>query len=230
MEPEQNIALARNKALEHADGDFVAFIDDDEFPVKDWMYNLFKCCNTYGADGVLGPVKPYFEHKPPQWVIKGNFFERPTYYTGYQLHWPETRTGNVLFRREMLKGIDCPFRSEFGTGSEDIDFFKRMMVKGRIFVWCNNAVVYELVPPKRCNRSYLLRLALLRGGNSLKHREGRALRLLKSLIAIPMYGLALPFLFVAGQHHFMNYLIKFLDHAGRILSLLGIIPVQKREL
>ena len=31
-EPEQNIALARNRALENATGDFVAFIDDDEFP------------------------------------------------------------------------------------------------------------------------------------------------------------------------------------------------------
>src|SRR5580704_8315703 len=31
-EPRQNIALARNKALENAAGDYVAFIDDDEFP------------------------------------------------------------------------------------------------------------------------------------------------------------------------------------------------------
>src|SRR3954471_2798209 len=28
VEPRQNIALTRNKAIEHADGDFVAFIDD----------------------------------------------------------------------------------------------------------------------------------------------------------------------------------------------------------
>src|SRR5580700_7943958 len=33
-EPRQNIALARNKAVENATGDFVAFIDDDEFPMK----------------------------------------------------------------------------------------------------------------------------------------------------------------------------------------------------
>ena len=31
VEPRQNIALTRNKAVENADGDFVAFIDDDEF-------------------------------------------------------------------------------------------------------------------------------------------------------------------------------------------------------
>ena len=33
VEPEQNIALARNKALANAKGDFIAFIDDDELPV-----------------------------------------------------------------------------------------------------------------------------------------------------------------------------------------------------
>src|SRR6266540_2958417 len=40
-EPEQNIALARNRAVENATGDFVAFIDDDEFPETDWLLTLF---------------------------------------------------------------------------------------------------------------------------------------------------------------------------------------------
>ena len=229
VEPEQNIALARNKALENSTGDFIAFIDDDEIPRGDWLCNLFKTCNAYRADGVLGPVKPHFEHKPPQWVKKGKFFERPTHDTGYKLNWPETRTGNLLFRKEILTGINYAFRSEFATGSEDVDFFRRMMGNGSIFVWCNNAVVYEAVPPARCKRGYLLRLALLRGGNSLKHREVLARNLLKSLIAVPVYCLALPFLFVAGDHYFMIYLIKFLDHAGRLLALIGINPVKERD-
>ena len=37
VEPQQNIAMARNKAVEHADGNYVAFIDDDEFPTQDWL-------------------------------------------------------------------------------------------------------------------------------------------------------------------------------------------------
>jgi glycosyltransferase involved in cell wall biosynthesis len=43
-ESQQNIALARNKALQHAEGDFIAFIDDDEYPEDDWLLNLFKTC------------------------------------------------------------------------------------------------------------------------------------------------------------------------------------------
>src|SRR5213080_4720223 len=40
VEPVQNIALARNKAIENAKGDFVAFIDDDEFPTRTWLLTL----------------------------------------------------------------------------------------------------------------------------------------------------------------------------------------------
>ena len=228
VEPEQNIALARNKALENAEGDFIAFIDDDEFPESDWLHNLFKTCNTFGVDGVLGPVKPYFEHKPPQWALKGKFFDRPKYETGYKMDWSETRTGNVLFKREIIGGIKYPFRVEFGTGSEDVDFFRRMMGRGKIFVWCKNAVVYEDIPVARCKASYQIRLALLRGGNSLKHREGFSQNIFKSMIAIPLYGLAFPVLFASGTHHFMNYLVEFFDHVGRLFSLMGINPIKKR--
>jgi len=46
VEPEQNIALARNKAVENARGDFIAFIDDDEFPDAAWLLELYKTCGS----------------------------------------------------------------------------------------------------------------------------------------------------------------------------------------
>ena len=42
VEPDQSIALARNKAVANAKGEFVAFIDDDEAPTRRWLLNLFK--------------------------------------------------------------------------------------------------------------------------------------------------------------------------------------------
>src|ERR1700674_74965 len=59
-ESQQNIALARNKAIEQAEGDFIAFIDDDEFPADDWLCTLLKAYAASGVDGVLGRVKPHF--------------------------------------------------------------------------------------------------------------------------------------------------------------------------
>jgi succinoglycan biosynthesis protein ExoM len=229
VEAQQNIALARNKALQHAVGNLIAFIDDDEFPAADWLCNLFKAYVAYGVDGVLGPVKPYFEVDPPRWVKKGRFFERPSYATGYKVSWHETRTGNLLFKKNILDGTDTPFRVEFDTGGEDVDFFRRMIEKGCEFVWCNEAPVYEVVPPSRCKRSYLLKRALLRGSNFPKHPQHRIRNVAKSLIAVPCYMLVLPTLVLFGQHVFLKYLIKLLDHASRLLAFLGLSLVTRRE-
>ena len=231
VEPEKNIALARNRALTQSKGNFAALIDDDEIPERDWLLSLFCTCTSLNADGVLGPVQPYFEHDPPNWVKKGNFFNRPEHYTGYRLSWHETRSGNVLFKREIINGLSEPFRAKFGTGSEDVDFFRRMMEKGNIFIWCQEALVYELIPPHRCNRTYQIRKSLLRGGNSIKHEYSpRSLLLLKSVIAIALYAPALPFLYIVGDHIFMRYLDKLCDHLGRVLSLLDINPIKERDL
>jgi succinoglycan biosynthesis protein ExoM len=228
-EPQQNIALARNKALEHAEGNFIAFIDDDEFPVDDWLCNLFKAYMTYGVDGVLGPVKPHFDSAPPRWVEKGKFFERQTYSSGSEMDWTHARSGNVLFKRDILGTVKTPFRSEFDTAGEDVDFFRRMMEQGYKFVWCNEAVVYEEVPSSRCNRTYLLRRALLRGSNFPKHPTHRLANAAKSLVAVPCYTVALPILAVFGQHLFLRYLIKIFDHTSRLLAYLGLRLVTQRE-
>jgi succinoglycan biosynthesis protein ExoM len=229
VEPRQNIALARNKAIENADGDFIAFIDDDEFPAEDWLLNLFRTWTASGADGVLGPVKPHFESEPPQWVMKGGFFDRPTHATGFKVGWEEARTGNVLFRKSILNAGEVPFGAQFDTAGEDVDFFRRMMANGRIFVWCNEAVAYETVPASRCNRTYLLRRALLRGSNFPKHPAKRFENIVKSLLAVPCYTVALPVLALFGQHVFLKYLIKLLDHSSRLLAFLGWSVVTDRH-
>jgi len=228
-ETRQNIALARNKALAHAEGDFIAFIDDDEYPEDDWLLNLFKTCVAYQVDGVLGPVKPYFEADPPEWVKKGRFFDRPNFETGYTLNWDQARTGNVLFKRDLLDTVDVPFRSQFDTAGEDVDFFRRMMENGRTFIWCREAVVHEVVPASRCNRRYLLRRALLRGSNFPKHPTHRLKNATRSLIAVPCYTLALPVLALFGQHVFLAYLIKLLDHSSRLLAYAGLSSVTRRQ-
>jgi len=229
-EPRQNIALARNKAVENAEADFIAFIDDDEFPTKRWLANLFEACRKYQADGVLGPVVPEFESRPPQWVVKGGFFERPNYETGHRLAWKQTRTGNVLFRRQILDGNDIWFKAEFDTGGEDVDFFRRMTEQGRSFVWCREAVVYEVVPSSRCKRSYLLKRALLRGSNFPKHPKHRWVNIAKSLVALPLYTLILPVLAILGQHLFVKYMVKLCDHASRLLAFLGVSLATQREM
>jgi succinoglycan biosynthesis protein ExoM len=227
VEPRQSIALARNKAVENAEGDFVAFLDDDEFPEKNWLLNLFRACEQYQVDGVLGPVRRYFDQAPPGWIVKGDFYERPIHPTGMPVRWSMGRTGNVLLRKRIFTPGEPPFRPEFRHG-EDQDFFRRMIDKGCRFIWCSDAIAYEVVPPVRWKRTFMLKKALLRGATAALHPTLGAADILKSMIAVPVYTLALPFAMILGQHRFMTLLVKLCDHLGKLLALVGINPIREQ--
>ena len=230
VEPRRSIAHVRNLTLARSTGELVAFVDDDEMPARDWLLRHFETLERTGAAGVLGPVRPHYPAGAPAWVEKSRLFERPEHATGFIMPWQECRTGNVLFRRAIIRGVDPVFAPEFGTGGSDVDFFRRMTAAGHQFVWCNEAVVTEVVPPSRWKRQVLLRRALLRGRNSYRHASGRARNLAKAVVAIPAYALALPFLQISGHHLFMRYLVKLCDHLGRLTAALGIELVKQREM
>lgn len=228
-ESEQNIALARNMAVKNGGGEFIAFLDDDEFPVKDWLFRLYQSIHEYAADGILGPVKPYFEEQPPEWVIRGKLCERDAFPSGTVLTDPRyTRTGNVLLSKSLFKEEGDYFNPEFGrSGGEDVDFFRRMLRKGRKFVWNNEAVAFESVPPERTTRKYFVKRALLRG--VINSKEPSITSVSKSIVASIIYTTALPFLFLLGQYLFMKYLIKDCDHIGKLLGVCGIKIVRERS-
>jgi succinoglycan biosynthesis protein ExoM len=228
IEPRQNIALARNLVVANAKGNYLAFIDDDEFPLEDWLQKMMEACERFKVAGVLGPVLPHFDDEPPAWLKKGRFYDRPRHQSGFELGWQEARTGNVLIRRELIEGVAEVFRSEFGTGGEDQDFFRRMMEAGHRFVWCDEAPVYETVPSHRWSRKFLLHRALLRGKTTFRHGQNLTMNMAKSLVAVPLYSLALPVLFILGHHHFMRYLVRLCDHGGRLLAFIRLNPVSER--
>jgi len=226
IEPRQNIPLARNRAVNIAEGNFIAFIDDDELPIQRWLLTLLTTCVQYGVDGVLGPVKPQFDEEPPRWIVKGKFYERARYPTGFVIDRQKGRTGNVLLKKEIFSGLHEPFRPEFRTG-EDQDFFGRMIEQGRTFIWCNEAIAYEIVPPLRWKRTFMLRRAMLRGTVAVLYEKFGLFDLVKSMIAVSLYTVILPFAAVLGQHRLMSVAEKLFHHLGAIVAFLGGNPVKE---
>ncbi|MGA2673281.1 MAG: glycosyltransferase family 2 protein [Terracidiphilus sp.] len=226
-EPRQGIARARNKVVENAVGDYLAFIDDDEFPAPGWLIALFQACNEYKVDGVLGPVIRYFDEAPPTWLKKSRLFDRRVNPTGMRVGWREARTGNVLLRKEVIGDDSTPFRPEFRTG-EDQDFFRRKIEEGRTFIWCAQAEAFEVLPPARWKRMYFVRKALLQGASTALRPNCGFVSIAKSAAAVPLYALILPFALLLGQHHFMTILFKLCSHAGKLLRRIGIDPIREQ--
>lgn len=226
VEARKNIALARNMAVANAKGEFLAFIDDDEIPPPQWLQTLYCAREHFDSDGALGPVKPQFDEAPPKWIIDGKFYERRSYPTGFVIDGPKGRTGNVLLKSQIFEDMGPPFRMEFITG-EDQDFFRRMIEKGHVFVWCDEAVAYEVIPSVRWSRIFMLKRALLRGEIALLHPKCGVREITKSIVAVPLYAILAPVSLLWGQGKFMLCLVKMFDHLGKVLALVGIHLVKR---
>ena len=225
VEPEQNIALARNKALENATGDFIGFIDDDEYPSNTWLLNLYTALNTYKPNGgVLGPVIPRYQEGAPKWLIKSKICERANHPTGTILDWNMTRTGNALLSRKIFQENSFLFDQRYGQcGGEDKELFKLLMANGYLFIWCREAEVYEVIYPSRWKLSHYLYRAVLNGGDNGKwYCRGSLVYFTRSLISFTCYTGLLSVSIFMGKHYIYKYLIKAVFDFARIMGCFGI--------
>lgn len=235
IEAEQTIPAARNHALRLARGNYIGIIDDDEFPPAHWLLTLYRAIRTFGVDGCLGPVHPFFEREPPKWLLRSGLCERPVHRTGTLLHWSQTRTGNVLLKRNVFDKHNLCFDVRLRTGGSDREFFRQAINVGCRFVAVEEAPVYEIVPPERWKKLYYLKRALVNGRNAHKISVGhlRGLSQLaipaKSAGAVIAYTLALPFCACVGTHSAMRCLEKGAHHLSWLFAAFGIKIVEKRD-
>jgi succinoglycan biosynthesis protein ExoM len=226
-ESRRGIVHVRNRAISEASGsEFLAFLDDDEVPCEMWLDELLATQARFRADVVAGPTRPVYEQGLPEWVKRGNFFERPQHDTGTSLEF--CASGNVLVRTEVFPRVG-KFDDNFQlTGGEDTQFFLRVRRAGYMIVWSNEAVVWEAVPRDRATLDWILRrgyqcgnswsLAEMSIETSLKYR---ALRLFKGSAHV-IAGLAgtVSGLFL-GRIAFARNLRRAFLGAGMLAGLAG---------
>lgn len=232
VEPQQNISLARNRAVAAVDGDWTGFLDDDEVAPPHWLETLRKCADAHGADAVLGPVVSEVPPQAPEWIRRGDFYSRRRFPTGTVVPRNEYRIGNALIRTAALRGLDPVFDPALGlSGGEDGDMLSRLASAGARIVWCDEAEVREPVAPERLRLRWLLLRALRGGQDYVRHlRAGRygpagpmrlagaAARAVGALcLSLPMALLTLP----AGRHHAVAWLRRGFAQFGKLSGLLG---------
>ncbi|MDB6086186.1 MAG: glycosyl transferase [Gammaproteobacteria bacterium] len=232
VQPQKNISLTRNKTVELAGGEWVAFVDDDERAPVNWLERLLDAATRFSADGVLGPVNPVIPADAPTWIRRGRFYEFPRMSTGGVVPPNRLRFGNVLFRGAWLRRTPGPFDPAYGlTGGEDGDLLSRLAQQGARIVWCDEARVDEPVEPARLSLHWLLRRALSGGQDFAQHalagrygamsRASRieffAVALLQALAAAAFALVSWPF----GRHHAARWLTKLWANVGKMSVFWG---------
>jgi succinoglycan biosynthesis protein ExoM len=157
-----NISTARNALLDAATGDWIIFVDDDEWVDAAWLEKLFSCQSDYCADVVIGPVRPVYPDGTPDWFVKAN----PLYHDWGHRGKPLTtgRGGNTLVRMDFVREHHLRFDEAFGvTGGEDTAFFAEAHIKGAKIFATDDAIAYEHVPNERLSSSYIFSRAVRSG-------------------------------------------------------------------
>ena len=172
---EKNISLTRNVALEKVKGEYIFFIDDDEYADENWMITHINNLEKYQADAAFGQVRSYFSENTPEWIKGCMVYQRNTNPSGHEP--ANMNTGNCIIKSELFVKRNYRFDKEYGiTGGSDYQLFSKIVKDGYKLISCYEAITYEYVPESRATVKWLIRRVARTGNNfsrtQIEHTEG----------------------------------------------------------
>lgn len=169
---EQGAAFARQRAVEKARGEIVAFLDDDNIPALEWLSNVYRFAKAYPQAGAFGSqIHGDFQGELPSGfghiacflaiVERGN---KPHLYNPESKILPPA-AGLAVRRTAWIEAV--PERlflnhkgKSAGLASEDLEAMLHIQKAGWEIWYNSDMVVTHKIPEKRLQQDYLI--ALLR--------------------------------------------------------------------
>jgi len=169
------IAAARNAAVRHARGEWLAFTDDDQITEPAWLTNLLRAQKQTGADVVGGARRLELpDHVLDQIPTRIRLILGEIAPDGAVRECSRNDlvcTGNLLVRKGVVDELGG-FDAALTQGGEDTDLLMRLRRAGYACWFTPHAIVRHIIPQYRLEPAYLL-WASLRGGDCYAHRDVR---------------------------------------------------------
>jgi glycosyltransferase involved in cell wall biosynthesis len=168
LEPQQGLSHARNRGVEAARSDIVAFIDDDAEADSGWLSALLEAYESnpdiWAAGGRISPIW-HTDERPTWWTeeYEGSLSLLDWGDEARVLTWPERMLGtNCSFRKSVFQdlGYFDPALGRRGTallGHEETEIQHRMHLKNKLVFYTPAALVRHHVPLERLTEGYFLR-------------------------------------------------------------------------
>ena len=170
FEQNQGLSYARNAGIVASRGDIVAFIDDDERIVSDFVSAYIDLFDQHpDAMAAGGEIIAEYPTGRPRWMSR--YTERPianpmSFGDRVKL-FPSSRIpggGNMAMRRRVFDSIGM-FNTSLGRtgkrllGGEESDLFERIVKHEYRVYYAPRAVMYHIIPKEKLSRDYFVRLA-----------------------------------------------------------------------
>ncbi len=194
-EPRIGLSLARNRGVQEARGDIVAFVDDDVYFDPNWLTSVYSTFSMHvDADCLGGRSIPKFDVTEPDWLSDRILRFYGSTQSGEemrQMTFPEHPFGvNMAFRRRVFDVVGG-FRPELGRkgtsllSDEEKELFYRIANARLKVLYVPDAIIYHRVSAERLDPHWLMRRAYWQGISSVifdKHIRRRSrLGMLKKL-------------------------------------------------
>lgn len=168
FEGRQGKCYALNTAIGVAEGEILAFTDDDVTFDKEWLWHLKRAFDQYGCSGAGGKIVPVFLAKVPAWLDADEPYPFLNALVGLDYGpdsfvWTRKRTfygANMAFRKEVFvrQGL---FRLDLGPTEgnllgkgEDSEFCDRAFAGGETLMYVSDAIVYHPAEKQRMTKEY----------------------------------------------------------------------------
>lgn len=192
-EGQQGLSYARNAGIRVAQGDILAFVDDDERIVEGFIGAYIELFDSYSdAMSAGGRIVAEYPTGRPRWMSR--YTEQPIanpmdFGCSVRL-FPKGRIpggGNMAMRREFFERVGV-FDTELGRkggsliGGEESDIFERAEALGFRCYYVPDAVMYHIIPETKLTEEYFERLCY-NTGVSQRMRAERHNRVLRQYVA-----------------------------------------------